>query len=294
MSVKLWESVLVENWRTKLSDSISASADYFGLISTASLNPDHLIAPGVLVIDRVDTTTTEAPTPSKREYISFTSKPSGCTIYGVTRGIGGSNAQGHSGNSWVDAISSTTHWNDLVDFLGVEHLSDGTHDVFSHIRQITVTGISGASGIRGDFILVPGANISIHSVSGASGYAYIGIDAATQQTFVSGNLPPIGYTGPLSVASIVGGPLLVGYNATIKSISAILLSPASGSSLILDINKNFTTIFTDQNTRLTITGGGTYASTASVAVTSLLSGDLLTMDVDTISSGNTISCLIET
>jgi hypothetical protein len=293
MSANIWRASLVENWRVKLADSISESATFFGLISTASLNPDQIVAPGVLVLDRIDTTDSEASTPSKREYISFTSKPSGCTIYGVSRGLGGSNAQGHTGNSWIEAVSSTIHWNDLIDFLDVEHTANGTHDVFSHIRQITVTGISGASGIRGDFVLVPGGNISIHAISGASGYSHIGIDAVEQTVFTAGGITPFQYTGPLSAASIVGGPVLVGYNATIKSISAALLSPASGASLIFDVNKNFTTLFTDQNTRLTIAGGGTYASTASVAVTSLSSGDLLTLDVDS-AAGTTLSLFIET
>ena len=291
MTAKLWEAPLVEDWRVKLADSISDNITYIGLVSTASLNPDQLVAPGVLAINRIDSN--DIATPGKREYISFTSKPSGATIYGVTRGLGGSNAQAHAGNSWIEAVSSTTHWNDMVDFMGVEHLSDGTHDVFSHVRQFTVTGISGLSGIRGDLVLVPGANISIHGVSGASGYGYVGIDAAVQQTFVSGNLPPFQYIGPLSVASIVGGPILVGYNATIRSISAILLSPASGASLIIDVNKNFTSLFTNQATRLTIAGGGTYSSTASVGTTSLVSGNILTMDVDS-AAGNTVSVLIET
>lgn len=292
MTVKLWEAPLVEEWKAKLSDSISDTSTYFGLVSTASLNPDQLVAPGVLVINRIDSS--ELSTPGKREYISFTSKPSGATIYGVTRGLGGSNAQAHAGNSWIEAISSTDHWNDMVDFLQVDHLPSGEHDVFSHIRQVTVTGISGLSGIRGDLVIVPGANISIHAVSGASGYGYIGIDGATQQTFVTGNLPPIQYIGPLSVASLVGGPLLVGYNATIRSVSAMLLSPASGASLIIDVNKNFTSIFTDQNTRLCIPGGGTYASTASIGTTSLVSGNILSADIDSISSGTTLSLLIET
>ena len=60
----------------------------------------------------------------------------------------------------------------------------------------------------------------------------------------------------------------------------MLRTPASGSSLVLDINKNGTSIFTDQNTRPTIVGGGTFVSTASIGTKTLNAGDIFTMDID--------------
>lgn len=51
-------------------------------------------------------------------------------------------------------------------------------------------------------------------------------------------------------------------------------------------------MFTTQATRLTVPGGGTYASTASIAVTSLVAGDILSMDVDAPGGGDP-TCLLE-
>ena len=55
-------------------------------------------------------------------------------------------------------------------------------------------------------------------------------------------------------------------------------------------------MFTDQNTRLRILGGGTYASTASVAVTALTAGQILTLDCDCVggTGGQDLTCLLET
>lgn len=60
----------------------------------------------------------------------------------------------------------------------------------------------------------------------------------------------------------------------------VLRTPASGASLVIDINKNGTSIFTDQNTRLLISGGGTYASTASIGTKGFTAGDILSADID--------------
>lgn len=287
MAVNLWKAATVNNWRVKLADNISDSATIIGITSTASLNPSQLQAPGVLVVDRVDAG--ESDSPSKREYISFGSI-SGATLYGVTRGLANVASQSHTANSWIEDVSSVTHWTDLIDFLNVSHLSDGTHDVFSHVHQVTVTGISGASGIRGDLILVPGGNVSIVAISGVSGYSALKISGATVTGF--GGITPFSFSGPLVTGTAVTPGILVEDPATIKSVSMVLLSPASGASLVIDVNKNFTSIFTNQATRPTIPGAGTYVSTASVGTTSLVSGDLLTLDID-LAAGTTLTVLLE-
>ena len=293
MSVKLWESTLVDNWKSSLIDSIAETGvTAIGLVSQASLstnavplfNPGQLVAPGVLVIDRIDTADNQ--TPAKREYISFTAI-SGVTITGVTRALGGSVAISHGAGAVVEAVPSTVHWNDLVDFLQVEHLSDGTHGIFSHVRQFTVTGISGASGIRGDVVFFPSSNISIYAVSGASGYSHIGIAGSPQ----AAHLPQFNISGALTAGTGLD-TMIVEDAVTLKSVSMSVLSPVSAASLVVDINKNFTSIFTNQATRLSILGGGTYASTASIGTKSLVSGNILTLDVDN-AGGNTLAVLLE-
>jgi hypothetical protein len=172
MSARLVKSATVNDWRTTLADTISDTSSIIGLVSTASLNPSQLQAPGVLTIDKKDTTGTL--TPAKREYISFTSI-SGMTLYAVTRGLGCSVAQGHTLGAWIEETMSVTHWDDLLDWLEVEHKADGTQGPFSHVRQVTVDGVSGASGLRGDVVLVPGSNVSI--LPKATGIVILGLAA---------------------------------------------------------------------------------------------------------------------
>jgi hypothetical protein len=292
MSAKLYKAATRNYWKTTLPDTISDVASIIGLVSTASLNPSQLQAPGILVLDRADVTGTNL-TPVKREYISFGSI-SGPTIYDVTRGLAGSTAQGHTIGSLIEDVPSVTMWNDMFDWLAVEHSvtsgNAGQHDPFSHVRSFTMTGISGASGIKGDLVFVPGANVSIYAVSGASGYSRVLISAPTA---TPGGLPQLTVSGYLSTSTNVTPPMLVEENLSIRSISAVLKGPASGASLILDINKNGTSIFTDQTTRLSIAAGGTYASTASVAIKTLSPADILTLDIDN-GTGDTMTCLIET
>lgn len=287
MSAQLLSTASVNNWRVMIADNITNLSTIIGLVSNVSMNPSQLTAPGALVIDRIDSNL--AVTPSKREYISFASI-SGPTIYAVTRGVG-STAQVHNANSYVEDVISVLHWNNMKDFLSVEHLSDGTHDPFSHVRQITVTGVSGASGIRGDVVLVPGTNFTVVASSGASGYSYLTLSSPTISTI--GGLSQFTYGGSLSAASTnIAQLLITNKSTTVRSASIVLKSPVSGVSLIIDINKNFTTMFTTQATRLTVPGGGTYASTASIAVTSLVAGDILSMDVDAPGGGDP-TCLLE-
>lgn len=287
MSVRLVKTATKNDWFTTLGVTISDSATAIGLVSTASLNPSQLQVPGVLTIDKEDST--GADTPAKREYISFASI-SGVTIAGITRGLGGSTAQGHTIGALIEETFSTTHWDDMLDWLAVEHETDGTHDVMSHVRAVTVTGVSGASGLKGDVVFVPGSNVSIYAMSGASGYSAVMISAPTA---TPGGLVPFTVTGYLAAATNVTPVLLVENTLIPKSVSAVLKSPASGASLVLDVNRNGTSIFTNQVCRLSIPAGATYASTASISTTTFSPGDTLTLDIDT-GSGDTLTCLIET
>jgi hypothetical protein len=67
-----------------------------------------------------------------------------------------------------------------------------------------------------------------------------------------------------------------------KVIASVGIAP-TGASIIVDVNKNGTTIFTDQDTRPTI-GAGTYTDTVTPDNISVASGDYLTVDIDQIGS----------
>jgi len=286
MAIRLLKASTVNDWSTTIVDTISDSSTSIGLVSTASLNPSQLQAPGALVIDRKSISGTL--TPEKREYVYF-GGVSGVTLYNVTRGLN-STAQGHTLGALIEETPSVAHWGDMLDWFAVEHNSDGTHALNSHIRQVTVTGVSGASGIRGDLVVIPGSNMSIYAVAGASGYSNV---VFSSPTITAGGLSPFSVNGYLATSTYVTPPLMVENALAAKSVSAALKYPASGASLVLDVNKNGTSIFASAAQRLSIAGGGTYASTASISATTFVPGDILTLDID-VGTGDTLTCLIET
>lgn len=75
------------------------------------------------------------------------------------------------------------------------------------------------------------------------------------------------------------------YAATILGVTAAVNTAPTGASLILDVNKNGTTIFTTQGNRPTIAASGN-ATTSEPApdVTAIAAGDYLTVDVDQVGS----------
>ena len=73
-------------------------------------------------------------------------------------------------------------------------------------------------------------------------------------------------------------------NKTISNVVASVSTAPTGASVIFDINKNGTTIFTTQANRPTISAGG-YADFSCIPdVVSLVQSDYLTIDVDQIGS----------
>lgn len=92
-----------------------------------------------------------------------------------------------------------------------------------------------------------------------------------------------GVTGNVSVAS--GAARLYPPTAlTIDSVRASLGTAPTGSSVIVDVNKNGTTIFTTQGNRPEIAASGFVSSQETPDVTALTTSDYLTVDVDQIGS----------
>ena len=75
------------------------------------------------------------------------------------------------------------------------------------------------------------------------------------------------------------------YGGTIKKISASVGATSVGSSIIVDINKNGTTIFTTQANRPTIAAAAVVATLAGTPnVVTFVAGDLLSVDLDQVGS----------
>jgi len=260
MSANIWKVGTANAFNTTLNGGVSDTDSTIALASVTGLQ-----YPGVLVIDRVDAN--NVSTPVTREYISFTGI-SGSSITGVSRGLGGSTDQAHNSSAKVEETFSVTHWNDFIDMYNVSHDATGkivstSTATLSTIRLLQNLNASGASGVISDLII----NNSL-SLSGASLNGNFGINPV----WVVG--------GAVSLASTsVGKPLPMPESGSWRFFSAVLRTPASGASLILDINKNGTTIFGDQNTRLLI-AGGTFVSTASIGTKTFSAGDIFTVDID--------------
>jgi len=87
------------------------------------------------------------------------------------------------------------------------------------------------------------------------------------------------------------GALVMPREGTFDCFSMVITnrSPISTASLLVDINKNYVSIF-DAETRPTILGGGTFVSTASIKTKGFVSGDIFTVDLD--NAGNSIDLTI--
>src|ERR1035437_2634941 len=94
MTVQLWKTSTSNAFSTSLNGSISA-ADTSIILTTVT----GLSAPGVLFIDRQNSS--QVNTPTFREYISFTGI-SVNTLTGCSRGLAGSAAQAHTSGAIVE------------------------------------------------------------------------------------------------------------------------------------------------------------------------------------------------
>jgi hypothetical protein len=106
------------------------------------------------------------------------------------------------------------------------------------------------------------------------------------------------YIAPASVESLTtfahSGAVIVStgvirfrfpWAVTILGVSAAIAVAPTGASLIADINKNGTTIFTSQGNRPTIAISGNATSSEPVPdVTAMAAGDYLTIDIDQVGS----------
>lgn len=81
---------------------------------------------GILVVDRIDINGNLTPT--KAEFIAFTGV-SGSTVTGLTRGVAGTSAQGHSIGAIVEFVPDVTWANAINDVFTNQHDDDGNHKV---------------------------------------------------------------------------------------------------------------------------------------------------------------------
>lgn len=119
--------------------------------------------------------------------------------------------------------------------------------------------------------------------SGSSGTTFYVKESGTGNTgwraLVSSLTAPFGATGNLVV--IAGTQrFYVDKSWTITQVRASVNTASAGQSIIIDVNKNGTTIWSTQSNRVTISAGSNTATQTTFNTTSLASGDYLTVDID--------------
>jgi hypothetical protein len=123
----------------------------------------------------------------------------------------------------------------------------------------------------------------------ANGYA--GLNASTK---LAASQMPTGkvkttlsfaVTGTLTTGTDKAPTLLAPCSLTITKVKLVVKTAPTGAAIIVDVNKNGTTIFTTQNNRPQIAIGATTGDSGTPDVTSLAEGDKLTIDIDQVGSG---------
>lgn len=92
------------------------------------------------------------------------------------------------------------------------------------------------------------------------------------------------HSGNLTVGTGVFRVSIHGGTFQIVSVDAMVNTAPTGASAIFDVNKNGTTIYGTQSNRPTIAASGTDATVGSHSVTTVTTGDYITVDVDQIGS----------
>lgn len=101
----------------------------------------------------------------------------------------------------------------------------------------------------------------------------------------SGQLQEFFTTGVLTVSAGTGR-FAPPFPITILGVSLVNDTAPTGSAIIVDVNKNGTTIFTNQGNRpqVPIGGYGTVAEVTNMDITAVAAGEYITVDIDQIGS----------
>ena len=246
-------------------------------VTTITLsNTTNLQAPGVAVINRVDSSGTA--TPSAREVIAYTGI-SGSDLTGVTRAFDNSTARSHSDASKVEFTVAAGVFNSLATIVATAVTTDGylkaiNSPVSIAIGRFTqfdtpslasIAEIYNTRAFLGTVTLTGSLHVSVASITG------IGLSP--------GFVGPGNYSGPTTT---IGGILIAPRPTTLSWVAAITRFVVSTASVGFDFKLRDASIFAHATTRPAIAAGGTYVSTASIATRNINAGDRLQADIATV------------
>lgn len=253
-----------------ISSTLSAGITDIATTMTVA-DASKIVSPCYLVIDRVDSAGAQKAT-SFWEYVKVTNV-SGNDLT-ITRAQGGSTQQAHGSGAIVEAVATSSFFEDWYAVLNPEHDAAGGHVITG---TMTVAGMNLASvatiavASTGSLKAVTHLNVAGASISG------IGLNP----TWYIPSLPSLPTTG-------LGRPMAMPRPGTLQFVSITLNGIVSSPSVFFDINKNFGSIF-DTGTRPLI-ANGTFVSTASIATKTFNAGDVLSVDYDL--GGNAVDAIV--
>jgi hypothetical protein len=174
------------------------------------------------------------------------------------------------------AASSHTHTTSNV--TGLDAALAGKSDT-SHTH--TAANVSDFAEVARDTLaaaLVAGSGVTITPNDGA--------DTITIAASGSAPLIPLVYSisGALTVAAGVHKIPWYGGSKTIQRVALTVGTAPTGAAILVDINKNGSTIWSTQANRATVATSATTGTTTTFNTTALADGDYLTIDVDQIGS----------
>lgn len=255
---------LDENISTTLSAGIT---DVAGSMDVADAS--KIVAPCYLVIDRVDSSGALKST-TLWEYVKVTNVATNTLT--ITRAQGGSTGQSHGSGAVVEAVVTSSMFEDWYNALNPEHDSAGGHVI---VGTATVAGMNLASV----------ATIASAGIGAARIVTSLNASGASLSGFPI--TPVFSFVGTMSGPTVfMQTPLVMPRSGRWQSALFLTRTVASGVSALVDLNINGTSIF-DTIGRPMIAAGGTYASTASIKTPNFFKGDKLTWDYD--STGGTIT-----
>lgn len=258
MSANIPKPSLDENISTTLASGITDVASSMD-VSDAS----KIVAPCYLVIDRVDSSGTLKAT-SLWEYVKVTNVASNTLT--ITRAQGGSTGQAHGSGAVVEAVVTSSMFEDWYNALNPEHDSAGGHVI---VGTMTVAGMNLASV----------ATIAVASV---------GTLHAT-----NGLLAPSWYIPslPSNATTGLGRPAAMPRAGTINFVNVTLNGIISSPSVAFDIAKNGVSIFDSVGRPLI--ANGTFVSTASIKTPTFNGGDVLRVDYSVaVGGGNSVDAIV--
>lgn len=183
-------------------------------------------------------------------------------------GIGGGTGDGYTGSQ---GSTGETGYSGSLGYTGSSSGYTGSQGVTGVTGSVGYTGSQGSQGYNG--------SLGYTGSRGIQGYD--GSKGAAGSYELSYSMPGTLYAGAGTMRWYMDS------TRTISNVIASVSTSPTGNSVIFDVNKNGTTIFTTQANRPTITSGTYVTLTNTPDVVNLSSGDYITVDVDSV--GTTVA-----